>query len=259
MTSQGFITLDRKLQEWQWYDDSMMVHLWIHLLLSANHEDKKWHGIEIKRGQLVTSLTSISESTGMSVQNIRTRLARLEEGGCIVSKSTNKFRIITITKYDSYQSQEVVRQQATNKQLTGNQQTTNKQLTTNNNDNNINNYYYNACACEMKPYDKVTKDNVPQLTDTWIEEIQMMVYRQVRVKVSSETMQEYYKDYCAQEVTEMSDSTYKEFRQHFGNYVRKQEQIKKENGNDKQRQAGNDRLREAQITATSAKDYASAF
>ena len=116
--------------DWEWADDPNMVSLWVHLLLRVNYRDKKWHGIEVKRGQLITSLASLNEVTGISVQSIRTCLKRLEETGEITIKSTNKFRIITICKYAVYQGGDITSQQANNKQITSNQQTTNKQLTT---------------------------------------------------------------------------------------------------------------------------------
>lgn len=139
----GWITLHRKLLEWEWFDKSEMVHLFLFLLLSANHTDKEWRGIVIKRGQLVTSLDSIKSKTGLSLQTIRTCIKRLKSTSEITSKSTNRFTIVTILKYDSYQENKEPANTQTNKpankQLTNDQQTTNKQLTTNNNDNNDNN------------------------------------------------------------------------------------------------------------------------
>ena len=41
----GWIKLHRKLMQWEWYHKSEAVHLLVHLVLDANHEDKKWEGI----------------------------------------------------------------------------------------------------------------------------------------------------------------------------------------------------------------------
>lgn len=106
-----------------------MVSLWVHMLSLVNYEDKPWKGIVIKRGQLVTSLPSLSALTGLSIQEVRTCLKRLETTGEISQKSTNKFRIITICKYCSYQPTEEDFQQTTNRQLTGKQQASNSQTT----------------------------------------------------------------------------------------------------------------------------------
>ena len=80
-----------------------MVHLFLHLLLNANSEDKEWHGRVISKGQVVTGRRKISEATGISEQTVRTCMLRLIETGEILVESTNKFSIITICNYEKYQ------------------------------------------------------------------------------------------------------------------------------------------------------------
>ena len=128
---QGYIKIHRKFMGWGWYQNSQAVHLFMHLLLEANHADAQWQGHEVKRGQLITSICHISIGTGISQQSVRTLLKKFKNTGEILIKSTNKFTVVTICKYDDYQSNETPHQQTTNKQVTSNQQTTNKQLTTN--------------------------------------------------------------------------------------------------------------------------------
>ena len=95
----------QNLKSWRWYHNSYMVHLWVNLLVSANNEDG-WCGmIEVKRGQLMTSLSKLSADTGLSVRKIRTCLSNLEKSGEITEKTTNHYRIITITNYSSYQEE----------------------------------------------------------------------------------------------------------------------------------------------------------
>lgn len=132
----AWIKLHTKFLEWGWADDPNMVSLFVHLLLMANYKDKEWHGVTIQRGQLATSYEKLSQLTGISFQSIRTLLNKLKETGEIVVKSTNRYSIITICKYENYQDVENV----TNNQLTNNQQTTNNQSTTTTEyKNNINN------------------------------------------------------------------------------------------------------------------------
>ncbi len=83
-------------------------------------------GETIPRGSFVTSLDSLAKELGLSVQEIRTALKHLISTGELTSKSTNKYRIITVVNYEMYQQ---VNKQP-NSPLTGNQQATNKQLTT---------------------------------------------------------------------------------------------------------------------------------
>ncbi len=99
-----------------------MMALFIRLLLKANHKDSTWRGIEIKRGQLVTGLHSLANQTGIPVQRLRTCLSRLERGGEISRKSTNKFTIITICNFNKYQEKPEEKQQTNNNQTTNNQQ-----------------------------------------------------------------------------------------------------------------------------------------
>lgn len=125
--------------KWEWYTDSKMVHLFVHLLLSANHERSNWRGVNIERGQLITGVNSISSATGISAQSIRTGLNRLKSTSEITIKSTNKYSIITICNYDDYQYLDYDTNKQITSQLTNEQQTTNKQLTTNNNNKELNN------------------------------------------------------------------------------------------------------------------------
>lgn len=120
--------------EWEWYDDTNVVRLFLHLLLTANYEDKSWHGITIKRGQLLTSIQTLAEQTHLSFQQTRTALSKLKSTSEITSKSTNSYTLITICKYDDYQTQENSEQQTDNIRV--NNQITNEQQATQQTDNN---------------------------------------------------------------------------------------------------------------------------
>ena len=122
----GWIKLHRSLLDWEWFDYPDMVKLFVFILLSANSEDSKWRGVDINRGQFITGLNSLSGITKISNQKIRTCLSRLKNTGEINMQTTNKYTIITVCNYDSYQE----RQQTNNNKH--NKQTTNKQQTNNN-------------------------------------------------------------------------------------------------------------------------------
>lgn len=126
----GWIKIHRKFLEWEWFNKSEAVHLFLYMLIKANHKDAKWQGNDVKRGQFISSLGNISNATGISIQQIRTILKKLEKTNEIELKSTSQFTIVTICKYECYQDEN----ETTNKPLTNNQQTTNKQSTTNKND-----------------------------------------------------------------------------------------------------------------------------
>lgn len=82
-----------------------MVQLFLCLLLNASAKQKRWKGIVIERGQLITSYESLHNKTGLSIRTLRTCLSRLEDTGEIEREATNKFSIITISNYNSYQGE----------------------------------------------------------------------------------------------------------------------------------------------------------
>ena len=138
-TCNGFIYLHRKMKDWEWYSDNNIRGVFIHLVLFANHENNNWQGTEIQRGQIVVGRNELSKTLGISQQSIRTTIKKLKSTNEITTKSTNKYTIITIIKYDDYQNNRVKLTNKTTSKLTNEQPTTNQQLTTNNKDNKDNN------------------------------------------------------------------------------------------------------------------------
>lgn len=125
----GWIKMFRRFLEWEWYDQTSMVRLFLHILLKANYEDKKWHGVVIKRGQLVTSFANLCAETGLSLQVVRSCLDKLQSTGEINKQSTSQYTIITVCKYAYYQQDEDGEQQTNNMPITSEQQTSNKRVT----------------------------------------------------------------------------------------------------------------------------------
>lgn len=132
--SKGWISLYKKFTYWKWYKDINVKTLFIHLLLKASYENTTWHDMEVKRGQVITSRKHLSEETGLSEQQIRTSLKKLQSTDEITIQSTNKFTVITVEKYDFYQSNNV---KATNKVTNETTDKTTNEVTTSNNINNI--------------------------------------------------------------------------------------------------------------------------
>ena len=101
--STGWIKLHRSLLDWEWYDDINTKVLFIHLLLVANHKDNQWRGIDIKRGQRLTSISGLAKETGLSIKNIRTSIKRLKATNEVASHSTAQHTVFTVVNYDFYQ------------------------------------------------------------------------------------------------------------------------------------------------------------
>ena len=121
----GWIKIHRKILDWEWFDKAEMVKLLIMFVCKANIEDKEWQGMVVRRGQFITSLDKLSAESGFSKQKIRTCLKRFENTKEITIKSTNKYTIVTICNYESYQISEDSNQHA--EQHSNNIQTTNQQ------------------------------------------------------------------------------------------------------------------------------------
>lgn len=102
----GWVKLHRKLLEWEWYEDAHMVHLLVHLLLTATHEDRKYKGLTIRRGQLVTTIKELADALGTPESSTRLRIKRLKSCGFISIKVAHNKTTITICNYDSYQMRE---------------------------------------------------------------------------------------------------------------------------------------------------------
>lgn len=100
----GFVTLYRSILDWEWYTDLPTKAVFIHCVLKANYEDCNWRGTELKRGQFITSIQKLASETGLSDRQTRTALSKLESTSEVTIKTTNKFSIVTVCNYDSYQS-----------------------------------------------------------------------------------------------------------------------------------------------------------
>lgn len=123
MSDNGWISLYRKFTEWEWYTDANTMRVFLHLLLKANHKAGNWKGQIIQRGQLITGRKSIADELKISERNVRTALDKLKSTNEITIKPTNKFSLVTIVKYDTYQdTQKEIDQQNDQR---NNQQTTN--------------------------------------------------------------------------------------------------------------------------------------
>ena len=170
----GYIKLFRKFAEWEWYQDANVTRVFLHLLLTANYEDKRWQGKSVGKGQIIVGRKRLAEALNLTEQNIRTALEKLESTGEIKREVTNKYTLITICNYVSYQSTEEYEQPTNNQQITNNQPTSNQQVTTTKEfkeykeDNNSSSTYARARACERDEFEKMKEE------DGLIESVMML-------------------------------------------------------------------------------------
>lgn len=105
MERNGWIKLHRKFEKWEWYTDVPVRSLFTHLLIKANHQDEKWRGILIKRGQRLTSVSHLSNETGLTQKQVRLSLEKLCKTGELGKQTTSKYSIIDIINYNEYQEE----------------------------------------------------------------------------------------------------------------------------------------------------------
>ena len=99
----SWIKLPRNFVNWSWYHDANMVQLYLYLLLNANVYDVKYNDITIKRGECLVSLNHLSKETGISLQKLRTGLARLQRTKEIEYKKLQNGRIIVLGDFNKFQ------------------------------------------------------------------------------------------------------------------------------------------------------------
>ena len=99
----SWIKLPRNFVNWSWYHDANMVQLYLYLLLNANLYDVKYNDITIKRGECLVSLNHLSKETGISLQKLRTGLARLQRTKEIEYKKLQNGRIIVLVDFNKFQ------------------------------------------------------------------------------------------------------------------------------------------------------------
>jgi len=125
----GFIKLHRSLVEWQYWDDHNTTRLLIYLLVSVNFELKKWRGIEVKPGSIITSYEKLAIANGLSISQIRRSLTVLENDKQISRKTTNKNQLVSLVKWDELQIEKIktTGKQQTKEQLKDRETTTTKE------------------------------------------------------------------------------------------------------------------------------------
>jgi hypothetical protein len=128
----GYVKLWRKSFDSGIHRNHKLWVLFTWLIANVTHKKMKYMAgnqmIELLPGQIVTGRKRLAEELGMSPQQIRTCFGLLVKLGISTIKSTNKYSIITIINWDTYQAEpKKSTSTSTNKEPTNNQQSTTKQ------------------------------------------------------------------------------------------------------------------------------------
>ncbi|QKJ88046.1 DNA replication protein [Paramixta manurensis] len=103
----GFALLHRKIMDVPFYKDPEAAHLWVHLLLRANHEQTLVStdigDVLCERGEFITGRNTLAFETGIEPDRVKSLLRKYTNLGMITTKSNNRFTILKVVKYDEYQ------------------------------------------------------------------------------------------------------------------------------------------------------------
>lgn len=143
----GWIKLHRKSLDSSVFENPIIWKVWCWCLMQACFEEQKFpfngQDVQLKAGEFITGREKACKTLNLPAQQYRTAIKYLKSTSRITIKSTNRFSIISIVSWDSYQSQESLSNtqinQQTNQPLTNKQPATNQPLTTYKNDKNVNN------------------------------------------------------------------------------------------------------------------------
>jgi len=192
----GWIKIYRQLMEKGYYTDSEFVHLWIHLLLRANHSQKEamidGRMIHLLPGQFITGRNTLSLETGIHESKIERILNCFEREQQIEQQKTNKFRLILVKNWEGFQiSEQQSEQQLNNKKARKNssakkslstfeqvnakekppqsEQQTNNKRTTDEQQTNTNNNNKNERMKEVIVKRADARDDINQVFDIFYE------------------------------------------------------------------------------------------
>jgi len=138
----GWIKIHRQILEWEWYSDNNTFRVFLHLILKANHKEKRFKGMELKIGTVITSRDILAIETGLSVRQIRTALDKLKTTNEVTINTNSQGTIIELVNYKKYQ--------LTTNELTNERPMNDQQTTTNKNE-------------------KKEKNEKEVILDSWIE------------------------------------------------------------------------------------------
>lgn len=94
-----YVKLNKNITTFEWFQRHTPLVVYIALNCMANDEDGVDKGVSVKRGQVVTTLATLSATCGLTTSKIRTALMRLQKSGNISVETTNSYSVVTINDY----------------------------------------------------------------------------------------------------------------------------------------------------------------
>jgi DNA replication protein DnaD len=187
---QGFISLHRKLMNNPIWGDPNYLKLWVYCLFKATHQEHEQlvgnQMVKLQRGQFITGRNALAEDLNRGVKPKQQLdnltwfryLKNLETWGMLNIKTTNKFSVVTIDKYEFYQDVFNKVEQGSEHQMNSKRTSNEHQMNTNNNvnkGNNVNkkNKYADFVSLTLEEYQKLLEEFGEQGTADRIEKLNL--------------------------------------------------------------------------------------
>lgn len=99
----GRIKIHRKILDWWWYDDGNTFRVFFHLLCVASYQKQVYKWIELLPWQCAIWRKYLSQKLKLGEQQIRRAIFNLQTTSEIAVKTTNRYSLITICKWEDHQ------------------------------------------------------------------------------------------------------------------------------------------------------------
>ncbi len=107
----GYIKLHRKLLDSDTFKNEKLLKIWIWILLKANHKENTFllgrQKMTVSPGEFVMGLNSATDDLNLAKSTIHYWINYLEHINKVKLKKTNKYTIITILNWSTYQEVEL--------------------------------------------------------------------------------------------------------------------------------------------------------
>ncbi len=177
--NRGYVRLWRKSLDAGWIKNHKLWAFWTYCLMKATHKEfDEIVGLQVVHlipGQFVFGRKKASKETGLTEREIRTILAFLRNAGNLTIKTTNKFSIITIINWPTYQGDT-----SENDQLSDQPPTSKRPHTNTITHKNIKNFSSDSVEIRLSEllFEKILSRNLkhkkPDL-QTWAKNIDLML------------------------------------------------------------------------------------
>src|SRR3990167_3245766 len=142
--NQGYFKLQRSILNHRYLFDAEKFRFWVWCLLKATHKPHKIlignETIQLEAGQFIIGRKKGAEALKVSERRFRTLLKFFSATERKVAiKTTNKYTLLTINDYNTYNNCNFINDQQNDQQVTSKRPASDQQVTTYNNDNNDNN------------------------------------------------------------------------------------------------------------------------